>query len=193
MKAKIILYSLSLLSWSAFAQHDHSSGHSNAPAHNKKETAHSHRAAPEFQVQLGEVFKASLQLKDALVSSDPMNASASVTEIKTSISKVDMTVLKDEALMDWMTYLKVFNENLDLISGSDDLASQRKAFQLFSDALYKSLKTFGSGGITIYYDYCPMADDNKGAYWLSAEKEIRNPYFGTTMLTCGSVRETIIN
>ncbi len=191
MKTKIILYSLSFLSWSAFAQHDHSSGHSNAPAHSKKETAHSHRAAPEFQVQLGEVFKSSLQLKDALVSSDPITASASVTEIKTSISKVDMAVLKDEALMDWMSYLKIFNENLDLISGSNDLASQRKAFKLFGDALYKSLKTFGSGGITIYYDYCPMANGNTGAYWLSDAKEIRNPYFGNEMLSCGKVKETI--
>ena len=191
MNAKIILYSLSLLSWSAFAQHDHSSGHSNAPTHSKKETAHSHRAAPEFQVQLGEVFKASLQLNDALVSSDPMKASSSVTEIKTSILKVDMTMLKDEALMDWMIHLKIFNENLDLISGSDDLASQRKAFKLFSNALYKSLKTFGSGGITIYYAYCPMANGNTGGYWLSDVSEIRNPYFGDKMLKCGSVEEKL--
>lgn len=70
MKTKIILCALSLLCWSAFAQHDHSSGHDKAPAHSKKETAHSLRAAPEFQAQLGGVFKASLQLKDALVSSE---------------------------------------------------------------------------------------------------------------------------
>ena len=191
MKTKFILYSLSLLTWSAFAQHDHSSGHSNAPAHSKKENTHSHRAAPEFQAQLGEVFKASLQLKDALVSSDPLKASATVAEIKASISKVEMTMLKDEALMDWMSYLKILNENLDLISGSDDLPSQRKAFKLFSDALYRSLKTFGSGGITIYYDYCPMANGNTGGYWLSDSKEIRNPYFGNEMLSCGKVKETI--
>jgi Cu(I)/Ag(I) efflux system membrane fusion protein len=191
MKTKTIFLCLTLATGIAFAQHDHSSGHSNAPAHNKKETAHSHRAVPEFQLQLREVFMASLQLKDALVSSDAMTASASIAEIRTSISKVDLSLLKDEALMDWLGYLKILNENLDVISNSNDLPDQRKAFSLFSHTMYKSLKTFGSGGITVYYDHCPMANDKAGAYWLSNSKEIRNPYFGNEMLSCGKVKEII--
>jgi Cu(I)/Ag(I) efflux system membrane fusion protein len=191
MKSKTIILYLTLATGTAFAQHDHSSGHNNAPAHSKKETAHSHRAVPEFQLQLREVFIASLQLKDALVSSDAATASASIAEIKTSISKVDLNLLKDEALMDWLGYLKILNENLEIISYSNDLAAQRKAFSLFSDSLYKSLKTFGSGGITVYYDHCPMANDKAGAYWLSNSKEIRNPYFGDEMLSCGKVKEII--
>ncbi|MBA4058359.1 MAG: hypothetical protein C0490_26815, partial [Marivirga sp.] len=43
----------------------------------------------------------------------------------------------------------------------------------------------------LYLEYCPMANNNEGAYWLSNEKEIKNPYFGDKMLKCGSVKETI--
>jgi hypothetical protein len=38
--------------------------------------------------------------------------------------------------------------------------------------------------------FCPMAFDNKGASWLQEEKKILNPYFGSKMLRCGTIRET---
>ncbi len=192
MKTKMIMYFLTLVSWSSFAQHDHGSGQSSMPGRNKmKDMPHAYGAAPAFQIQLQEVLMASLQLKEALISSDASKASASIIGINNSISKVDMSLLKDEALMDWMGYLKIINENLDLINSSTDLVVQRNAFASFSDALYKNLKTFGSGGMVVYYDYCPMAKNKTGAYWLSDSKEIRNPYFGNDMLTCGKVKETI--
>jgi Cu(I)/Ag(I) efflux system membrane fusion protein len=191
MKISIIITSLILLAGSAVAQHDHGAGHTNAPRHSKKETAHSHRAVPEFQMQLHDVFVASLQLKDALILSDAAKATESVSQIRVALSKVDLALLKDEALMDWMGSLKILNENLERIGSSTDLTIQRQAFSSFSNGLYKSLKEFGAGGIIVYYVQCPMANDNAGAYWLSDTKEIRNPYLGNEMLTCGKVKETI--
>lgn len=191
MKKEIVILFLALLSGAAFAQHDHGSGQ-NAPMHSKKEKeTHSHRAAPVFQKQLADMFIASLPLKEALISSDSITASASVQEIKNSLSRVDMTLLKDEALMDWMSHLRVFNESIALISSSTNLKVQRKAFASFSDALYKSVKLFGLGSMTTYYTYCPMANNNIGAFWLSESKQIRNPYMGEQMLTCGKVKETL--
>lgn len=191
MKKNIIIISLILFAGSAVAQHDHGAGHTNAPAHSKKETTHSHRAVPEFQMQLREVFATTLQLKDALVLSDAAKAAESVPQVRGALSKVDLTLLKDEALMDWMGSLKILNENLERIGSSNDLAIQRQAFSSFSDALYRSLKEFGAGGIMVYYVQCPMANNNAGAYWLSDTKEIRNPYFGNEMLSCGKVKESI--
>ena len=46
-------------------------------------------------------------------------------------------------------------------------------------------------GQVVYNQYCPMADDNKGAYWLSNDKNVLNPYFGSAMLACGSVKQVI--
>jgi Cu(I)/Ag(I) efflux system membrane fusion protein len=52
------------------------------------------------------------------------------------------------------------------------------------------VKTFGLLDDTVYYQYCPMANSDQGAYWLSEIKEIKNPYFGEEMLSCGETRET---
>lgn len=191
MKAKMTMLCLALVSGAAFAQHDHGGGQS-APMHSKKEKEeHLHRAPPVFQKQLADLFVASLPLKEALISSDSTAASASIQEVKNSLTKVDMALLKDEALLDWMSNLRIFNESMTLMSSSTSLKAQRKAFASFSDALYKSIKMFGAGGLTVYYAHCPMANNNTGAYWLSDSKQIRNPYMGETMLTCGKVKETL--
>ena len=60
-----------------------------------------------------------------------------------------------------------------------------------SDALYRSVNTYGIHNGPVYYQYCPMAIEDKGAFWLSEIKEIANPYFGDIMLRCGETRETI--
>jgi Cu(I)/Ag(I) efflux system membrane fusion protein len=67
----------------------------------------------------------------------------------------------------------------------------RKAFQQVSEGMIALSKAFGPLGQTQYVQFCPMADNNKGANWLSKEEEIRNPYFGDAMLTCGEVKSTI--
>ena len=65
---------------------------------------------------------------------------------------------------------------------------QREHFSTMSTDVYDLVKAFGAG-MTLYHDHCPMANDNKGAMWLSESKDIRNPYFGEKMMTCGSVEE----
>lgn len=77
------------------------------------------------------------------------------------------------------------------MAGTQDIEALRESFSVLSDNLYESLKTFGVSGVTVYHQFCPMAFDNKGAYWLSNNTEIINPYFGDEMLHCGSVVETI--
>ncbi|MGY8915099.1 MAG: DUF3347 domain-containing protein, partial [Flavobacteriales bacterium] len=75
------------------------------------------------------------------------------------------------------------------IASSDNLKSQRKAFSDLSNEMENLLRgTITSG--KIYKDFCPMAL-NGGAYWLSAIKDIRNPYYGAQMISCGKVTEVI--
>ena len=76
---------------------------------------------------------------------------------------------------------------------SDDIGSQRKAFATFSENFYQAIKDFGLDGETAYYQYCPMAFGGSGAYWLSNIREIKNPYFGKAMLTCGETKEILGN
>lgn len=87
-------------------------------------------------------------------------------------------------------YAGKLNESLNAIASTDDIEAQRVAFETLSMNLYDVAKE-GGAGITIYKQYCPMAFDDKGAFWLSSEKQVLNPYFGASMLRCGSVKETI--
>ena len=77
---------------------------------------------------------------------------------------------------------------------SDDIESQRVNFDDLSNELTSVLKFYGlSSNITktLYVKYCPMALGNKGTYWISSSRDIRNPYFDQTILKCGETRDLI--
>jgi len=144
-----------------------------------------------FQEQLGGLFAAYILLKDAFVASDVAQVKVSAAKVEEILKTVDMKLISGDAHHDWMTYLGSLENALKEIQGTDDLAVQRQAFSEVSASMYKSIKAFGLEGITAYYDFCPMAFDNAGGFWLSDSKEIQNPYFGDRMLTCGLVKETL--
>src|SRR5690606_8985674 len=75
------------------------------------------------------------------------------------------------------------------IAQASDLDQQRAAFQSLSDRLILLEEKVGSEQL-VYKQYCPMADQDKGAYWLSEDEAVRNPYVGESMLKCGEVVET---
>ena len=83
------------------------------------------------------------------------------------------------------------NSTISAIGKSDDIEKQRQEFVQFNLVFYKSVKMFGLQNVTAYYQYCPMANNDKGAYWLSSTEDILNPYFGDIMLSCGETKETI--
>src|SRR5436190_7266851 len=72
----------------------------------------------------------------------------------------------------------------------DNIKHQREHFSMMSEDVYDLVKAFG-GGKALYHDFCPMYNENKGALWLSETKEIKNPYMGNKMPTCGRVEEVI--
>ncbi|MCU0356648.1 MAG: DUF3347 domain-containing protein [Cyclobacteriaceae bacterium] len=76
------------------------------------------------------------------------------------------------------------------IASTEDIEAQRTAFETLSINLYEVAKD-GGAGMTVYKQFCPMAFDDKGAFWLSSEKKVMNPYFGASMLRCGKVQEEI--
>ena len=77
------------------------------------------------------------------------------------------------------------------ITTAGDIEAQRIVYSTLSNDFIALVKKSGVSGGELYVDYCPMALNDKGAYWLSAKKEIRNPYFGDKMMNCGEVKETI--
>jgi len=144
-----------------------------------------------FQNQLADVVTSYVDLKDAFVSSDASQVKSEASSTEQALEKVDMKKLSGEAHNDWMTYMAGIQSSLKEIQTSDDIEAQRRSFSNLSDNLYKSIKAFGLGGKDAFYEFCPMAFNNEGAYWISDVPQIRNPYFGEKMLTCGEVKEKL--
>jgi len=144
-----------------------------------------------FQKQLAGVFTSYVTLKDAFVLSDAAKVKSEAVATQTTLASVDMKLLEGAAHQDWMNYLGGLESSLKEIQATEDIEMQRKAFSSLSDNLYKSIKAYGLGGTTAFYEFCPMAFNNEGGFWLSNEEKIRNPYFGDKMLTCGTVKEKL--
>ena len=172
---------------------DESNDHAqhNDPGKEFPESNAAFEVSRDFQTQLGNVFTNYNALKDAFVASDPDKVRVEASSTSQAVAEVDMKLLEGEAHSDWMTYLAPMNDALKEIEKSSDIEMQREAFSTLSDNLYKSIKAFGLGGKEAFYEFCPMAFNNEGAYWLSDSEKIRNPYFGDKMLSCGMVKEKL--
>ena len=144
-----------------------------------------------FQNQLEEVYNNYIKLKDELVKADANNAMITSKVILVNLSKVDMKQLTDKnAHNHWMSIEKEIKVSANSISNSSDIKTQRIHFKHLSSHLINAIKLFGVNE-KVYVKYCPMADNNKGAYWLSKKEKVINPYYGQAMLTCGEVKQII--
>ncbi|RAJ82238.1 uncharacterized protein DUF3347 [Chitinophaga dinghuensis] len=81
-------------------------------------------------------------------------------------------------------------QEADKIVATADIELQRKAFATLSKELIALIEQSGVQAGTLYVDFCPMAMEDNGASWISAARDIRNPYFGEKMLTCGGIKST---
>lgn len=136
--------------------------------------------------QLQPVYDAYFTVKDALIKSDSKLTSAKAKDLLTAITAVKMDKLKDNEHTVWMKVVKKLTADAKSISATTDLKKQRETFKSLSKKTYDLIKV-SNPDQPIYKQYCPMAD----ADWLSKEKAVKNPYYGSSMLTCGNVVETI--
>ena len=139
-----------------------------------------------------EIIAGYLQLKNALAKDNGKDAAAAGNAIVATLATVDMKSLSKEQMKSYMDLADDLKEHAEHIgANAGKIEHQREHFVMLSKDVADLIKTFGNGGQTLYKDYCPMANDGKGATWISELKEIKNPYQGNKMLTCGSVKETI--
>ena len=149
------------------------------------------KVSVKFQKQLKMVFNNYIKLKDALVKDDADDVIIEAKNTLSSLTKVDMKLLKDEkAHTDWMVLNKEIESSVSSISEETNIKAQRSHFKRLSMHLISTIETFGIDE-KVYSQYCPMADNNNGAYWLSEQEKVINPYFGEAMLTCGEVKQVI--
>ncbi|MEQ6123476.1 efflux RND transporter periplasmic adaptor subunit [Pseudotenacibaculum sp. MALMAid0570] len=144
----------------------------------------------KFQEQLKTVFDEYIILKDALIKGDSKTSTQASSMMLKNLAKVDMKLLKGDAHNSWMQ----LSENLKLhtrsLNSTTDIKTQRNHFKPLSSSLIMAVEKFGVN-MQVYSQFCPMADNNTGGYWLSLEDKVLNPYFGDAMLKCGEVTKTI--
>ncbi len=145
----------------------------------------------DFQNQLSVVFNDYINLKNALVKDDSKSVVIEAKKLLTNLNQVDMKLLKSNNVHNhWMQLEKELKSSVNSVSTTTDIKAQRNHFKHLSSHLTNAIQLFGVNE-KVYNLFCPMADNNKGAYWLSKEEKVINPYFGEAMLKCGEVKQVI--
>lgn len=133
------------------------------------------------------------ELKDALVASDAAKADAATSHLTTTAEAFKNSVSSLPAYKDMSAQVDHILKASDslLASKGENIETQRSFFSGISDALFSVLQTSKLQNGGVYWEHCPMAFDDKGANWLSMEREIKNPYFGHKMMECGAVMDSL--
>lgn len=148
--------------------------------------------SPEaFQQQLTHLTEAYLEIKDALVASDVQQAEEAAHSFQQILNQVPMSLLGNTGHAEWMPMQRSMQAAALTIHNSGDIAAQRVPFAELSESLIAAIKRFGIVGEPVYRQFCPMAQNNEGADWISKSQKIVNPYFGSSMPDCGETVEEI--
>ena len=158
----------------------------------KRPETKSLEVSEEFRSQITAVADAYFQVKNGLVKDNLGDAQKALTAIDQSLAKVNMGLVKDQAHEKWMEILKGMKDARGKMGTSKDIEEVRKHFSMLSFHVLEMTETFGVNKAVVYKDYCPMAFGDQGAYWLSEQKDITNPYFGASMLACGEIKQTYL-
>ncbi len=157
----------------------------------KKTTVTFTNIDPLITTSLKEIVEHYLHIKNALANDDSTEAARGGASMFLAIKNLDKSGFTAEQKKVYDEAEEGIKEDAEHISKNEDkIEHQRSHFASLSDDLYTLVKAFGSGR-ALYYDHCPMAKDNQGANWISEVKEVKNPYFGSKMPTCGTVKEII--
>jgi hypothetical protein len=167
------------------------------PAQAKKDSVVQTNPAPQ-QVQPASAFSPKqiittyLQLKNALTADNAKEAASAGASMMAALPAVNAAGLSGEQLKTYTGLYDDMKEHAGHINqNAGKIAHQREHFIMLSKDMADFIKTFGNGGQTLYKDFCPMANEGKGAVWISETEAIKNPYYGNEMIACGIIKETI--
>lgn len=159
--------------------------HSNHSNHSETSTT-----VIQGENQLKVVFDNYFLVKDALITSNGNSTASASKELVTAINNVKMDKLDMDVHMVWMKVVNTIQKDAENIANPKDVKIQRDHFTSLSKEIYTLIK-ISKYENPVYYQFCPMFNDGKGANWLSKENAVKNPYYGSMMLNCGKTVETI--
>jgi Cu(I)/Ag(I) efflux system membrane fusion protein len=167
-------------------QHESDEGHSNKAS--SKDTVELLESDSAFQTSLAPLFSRYFAMGEALAGDNVETSRSAAVEFREALGRVQSEEMPPRSRDEWNEIAAAFGKALVDMSG-DDIEALRRRFRTVSQLLIRAERSFGhSDGKTHYETFCPMAFDGEGDSWLQLDKGIANPYFGASMLRCGSVR-----
>ena len=149
-------------------------------------------ATPDFEKQLNQVLDAYYNLSGALSSDDAAKAQHKAATILHDLEQINAPS-EEEALSAWKPMYDELMQQARSLAQQSDIQRQREIFKPLSDVLTQAVAQFGNRNQPVYQSLCPMAFNNSGAHWLQPQDEqINNPYFGSAMLRCGTIKQNIM-
>ena len=150
-----------------------------------------------FDASFENVLNRYYALRDALVASDTAAANRETASLIQSVQDLKLDELKaidtsNIIIPTAQTYTGGIGSESAGLLGEADIENKRKAFQMISGNLFDLTRTVRYSKEKVYLLHCPMAFNDAGADWLSSTTEIKNPYFGSKMLTCGAVKDSVV-
>lgn len=179
-----------IVSYGAFAL-DASAQLSGKPSLLNRSSTQQVEVSAAFSQEIAAVVAAYFQVKNSLVKDQiPTAATQILAQALAKASSAPGTG-KDKAK--WEKIKAELSQATVKIKGAKDIGAARTQFSSLSASIIQLAETYPLSQQVVYKDFCPMAFDNKGGYWLSETEDIRNPYFGASMLSCGKVKQTYLN
>uniref|UniRef100_UPI00404819E7 efflux RND transporter periplasmic adaptor subunit n=2 Tax=Flavobacterium sp. TaxID=239 RepID=UPI00404819E7 len=172
----------------------HNHGDSSMPMNEDKKVAlktNKTTISSEAKKSLQPLYKDYFEFKDALTKDDFNSAKKALLAFEKSFNKINMSVFKGESHEVWMNYQTELKKQTLHATHIKNIKELRVSFEPISNVMIAMTKAFNPLNESAYVQFCPMANSDKGANWLSKENKVVNPYFGASMIKCGEVKETI--
>ena len=158
---------------------------------NDKETEMAAAGISTASFSISPILDKYLQLKNALTKDDSKAAATAGKELNAALNAVSPNSIDAKISKEYTEIAEDAKEHSQHIGdNSGKIAHQREHFATLSKDVNDLIKIFGAGR-KVYQDFCPMYNDGKGAIWISETKEIKNPYYGAEMLSCGELKKEL--
>lgn len=132
-----------------------------------------------------------LHVKNALAGDNSAEAASGAKALAESLGQVDRSKFTAEQQKTFNDVFEDLKEHAEhTADNANNIGHQREHFIGMSEDVEELVKTFGANK-TLYLDHCPMANNDKGATWISEKEEIVNPYMGQKMPKCGKMEQVL--
>lgn len=142
------------------------------------------------KAKVEETWSAYNALHAALAGDDLAKAQSASGTLASAVEALEASELPEGGQAPWSALREAVPKETKVIGAATDLDGARTPFEQISTALEAALRTLGTN-TSVHVMHCPMAFDGRGARWLQDSEGLLNPYFGSSMLRCGSTLEVL--